>query len=159
MHKIIDNLLAEEQFTHLQNNMLGSSFPWFFSGSVADEEENDYGYFVHEFYDGCFAKSHHIELILPLLEQLDLKALIRCKANAFLKTEQLIQHPMHVDLPYEHKGAIFYLNTCDGKTVLENGEVIDSVANRLLLFDSSRPHASTTTTDAQRRVNININFM
>ena len=36
---------------------------------------------------------------------------------------------------------------------------IDSVKNRLLMFDSSRPHSSTSATDAKARINININYI
>ena len=44
-------------------------------------------------------------------------------------------------------------------TVLEDGTECESVANRLLLFDATKPHHSTTCTDQKRRVNINVNYM
>ena len=56
-------------------------------------------------------------------------------------------------------GAIFYVNTNDGLTVLDNEVEIDSVSNRLLVFDGSTMHHSTTCTNQKRRVNINFNFM
>ena len=60
---------------------------------------------------------------------------------------------------YRHKSAILYINTNNGLTVLEDGTECESVANRLLLFDASKPHHSTTCTDQKRRVNINMNYM
>ena len=42
---------------------------------------------------------------------------------------------------------------------LEDGTKIDSIANRILLFDSSKKHCSTTTTNTFARINININFI
>ena len=53
---------------------------------------------------------------------------------------------------------MFYLNDNDGVTVLNDGTEVESVANRLLLFDASKPHHSTTCTDADRRVNLNFNY-
>ena len=57
------------------------------------------------------------------------------------------------------KSAIFYINTNNGLTVLEDGTEIKSVANRLLLFNASEPHHSTTTSNENRRVNINFNYL
>ena len=65
---------------------------------------------------------------------------------------------MHVDYPYSHKAAIFYINTCDGYTKLEDGTKIDSVANRMLLFDASKPHTPSDCTNQSVRVNINFNY-
>ena len=60
---------------------------------------------------------------------------------------------------FPHKGAIFYINTNNGFTVLEDGTEIASVSNRLLLFNPSEPHHSTSCTDVKRRVNINFNYL
>ena len=42
---------------------------------------------------------------------------------------------------------------------LEDGTEIESRANRVLLFDPSKPHHSTSCTNDKRRVNININYL
>ena len=73
-------------------------------------------------------------------------------------TETLHEHGTHIDLPFSHKAGILSINTCDGYTKLEDGTKIDSVANRMLLFDASTLHCSSTTTDQPVRVNININY-
>ena len=87
------------------------------------------------------------------------KSLIRIKANAYPKNgNKIIKHRPHIDNSFEHKGAIFYLNTNNGKTILKDGTEIDSIANRMLLFDSSKSHSSTNCTDAKMRFNININY-
>ena len=76
----------------------------------------------------------------------------------YLRTPEIIHSPSHIDFNYEHKGALFSINTNNGATVLEDGTEIKSVANRLLLFDASKPHHSTTTSNANRRVNVNLNY-
>ena len=54
---------------------------------------------------------------------------------------------------------MFYLNTNDGYTLLEDGTKIKSIANRVLLFNPNDLHASTSTSDTNRRVTININWL
>ena len=85
--------------------------------------------------------------------------MIRIKANLFPNTHTLHEHPMHTDYDYCHSGAVFSLNTCDGYTKLKDGTKIDSVANRILLFDASEEHCSTTTTNVFARININMNYI
>ena len=85
--------------------------------------------------------------------------LLRVKANMYPSTDKIFEHAPHVDYDYSVKGAILSLNTCDGFTRLEDGTKVDSVANRMLFFDSSRPHNSSTTTNVQTRINININYL
>ena len=61
---------------------------------------------------------------------------------------------------YSHSGAILSLNTCDGYTKLEDGTKIDSIANRILLFDAGEVmHCPTTTSNDYARINIIINYM
>lgn len=83
---------------------------------------------------------------------------MRIKINMYPNTEILKEHGMHSDYTFPHKTGLFSINTCDGYTKLEDGTKIDSVANRMLLFDGSNPHSSSTTTDQPVRVNININY-
>jgi hypothetical protein len=99
------------------------------------------------------------EKIRPLLEPLNIKALIRIKLNMYPNTEILKEHGMHTDFDYSHKIALLSINTCNGYTKLEDGTKIDSIANRMLLFDGSTLHSSTTCTDQPVRVNININYL
>ena len=45
------------------------------------------------------------------------------------------------------------------KRKLEDGTKIDSIANRMLIFDGAEKHCSTTTTNVPVRINININYI
>lgn len=162
--QVIDNFLPDSEFDFVCEMMMSNEFPWYFSSSVASDVDADSQnpdkdfYYVHTFFEHCGTRSTFANIPQALLQRLDLLSLIRCKANSFTKTEQLHTFDLHSDYDFPHKGAIFYLNTCDGGTVFENGDMVESVANRMLLFDSAQLHASTTTTDQKRRVNININY-
>ena len=54
--------------------------------------------------------------------------------------------------------AIYYLNTNNGFTKFENGDKVNSVANRMVIFDSNLKHTGTSCTDAHARMLINFNY-
>jgi len=173
-HKVVDNFLSEEKFTEIQKVIMGPDFNWNYSYNVAEGEgvENE-DYFIHLFYMGLMEKpklddnglpippekSSFYKYIEPILEKLPIENLIRAKANLYLKRNKLVHHKNHVDTKFPHKGAIFYLNDNDGFTVLEDGTEIESRANRVLFFDPSNPHHSTSCTNVKRRININFNYL
>ena len=98
--------------------------------------------------------------LLPILEKLNIKSLIRVKANLYpYSGETLHEHEMHIDYDFPHYSAILSLNTCDGYTKLEDGTKVESIANRMLIFDGNQKHCSTTTTSKFARINININYL
>ena len=82
----------------------------------------------------------------------------RIKVNMYPRADLLFEHGYHRDRPYENRGALFALNTCDGYTKFKDGPKIESIENRMILFDASRLHTSTNTTNVNRRVNINFNY-
>ena len=165
-HKVIDNFLDEEYFNSLENlfidkkNTVNVIMPWFFKKTVANDlVENNIFYMTHMFYDGNRPTSNLYEKLVPLLEKLKAICLIRVKANFYPNTTVLHEHPKHIDMDFPNSGAILSLNTCDGYTKLEDGTKINSVANRMLLFDPNTEHCSTTTTNDYARINININYI
>ena len=93
-----------------------------------------------------------------VLKKIEIKSLIRVKLNSYAKEDKLVEHELHTDYDYSNNGAVLSINTCDGYTKLEDGTKIESVANRMLFFDASKPHCSTNTTNKTRRVNINFNY-
>ena len=95
----------------------------------------------------------------PIINKIEPISLIRIKGNMYHRTETLQEHGQHIDYTFPHKGAIFSINTNNGYTKLHDGTIVDSVANRMLLFDSSLPHNSTSCTNEKTRVNINFNYV
>jgi|TARA_R100000656_G_scaffold81197_1_gene59482 hypothetical protein len=159
-YKIIDNFLPPRNLLKLQNTINVGEFDWYYMEDINTNAPKDSlaSYFVHvAYYQGKASK--YIHIFSSILERLEIKALIRIKVNLYPRTHALEIHSPHIDENFPHTGAIFYLNTNDGKTILEDGTKIDSVANRVLLFDASKKHSSTSTTDNKVRVNININYV
>lgn len=160
MYNIIDNVLPEEEFRKIKDFILNPSFSWNLTSVVTNEKENlpinaSY-YFTHMFWSG-FDTEPQAQVFAPLLNIMECNAIIRIKGNLYPSTETIVHHMDHIDYEFPHRGAIFYLNTNNGLTVINNQEV-ESVENRLLLFDPTVPHHSTTCTDDRCRVNINFNF-
>ena len=158
IYTTINNFLSKKDFTTIKNTIESENFPWYYNHKITDKTDDvEQGYFTHLFYDQHIP-SHYFKCLKPLIDKLKVKSIIRIKANLYHKTEKLIFHKPHLDYDFKHKGAILYLNTCNGYTVLNGGTKIKSVENTLLLFDSSKTHNSTNCTDKKIRLNININY-
>jgi hypothetical protein len=162
-HQIIDNFLPKKDFLKIKETILNLDFPWYYQPVINDlHEENKKDltcYFTHLAYDNKINSSFFEILQKLLLSKIDYNSLIRVKCNLHPRTNVLEKHKFHVDFTYPHKGAIYYINTNNGKTLLKNNVEIDSIENRLLLFNSSIEHASTSTTNEKVRINININYI
>ena len=157
--KIIDNVLEKEQFKDIQSLVLSLHFPWFYSSTVTNEKEKSNSfYFIHLFYGDYNKNSEYFNLLRPVLEFLKPNAIIRIKGNLYPNMGKKVQSPFHRDFEYEHMNAIFYLNNNNGPTVFKTGEKIESVENRLIIFNSNKDHASTYCTDKKVRLNINFNY-
>jgi len=155
--KIIDNLLEYEQVESIEKELTSDTFPWYYQKTVANKKDIDNYYFTHILYKEG-EQSKYFNIIIPILKKIKFKKLIRVKANLYPNINKVVKHPKHVDYDFITKGALFYLNTNNGPTYVENKK-IDSVKNRLLLFNASKQHNSTTCTDKKIRLNINVNYL
>jgi hypothetical protein len=155
---IVDDALLKEDFIQIKNALTSEEFPWFFNTGISYKHDGDDYYFTHLFYVNFSKNSVYYDIVNPLINFISPYALIRVKANMYPGTKEKVIHKTHTDYPYVHRGAILYINTNNGYTILEDGQKVESVENRILFFDASKPHSSTTCTDDKVRVNININY-
>ena len=93
-----------------------------------------------------------------LVKTLKAKSLIRSRVLLYPNQGKFIHHEPHVDFPYSHKAALLYINDNNGFTEFETGERVESISNRLIIFDGSRRHNSTTCTDQSIRVVLAVNY-
>lgn len=160
-YQILDNFLDKEVFESLQMSLIGDHFPWYFQNNVAlDKQEHlkEY-YFTHVIYDNHIPQSNFFQNLIPLLEKIDIKSLIRVKINLYPNIGNFIINQPHTDYTYPHKGAVFYVNTNNGYTIVDSDNKIESIENRILFFDPAVYHQSTHCTDEKRRITININYI
>lgn len=160
-YQIIDNFLSIDEYKEIKNFILQDKFPWNFTPIVTSEKEklpfNASYYFTHLFWYGFYVEEES-QIFAPIVNKIECKSMIRIKSNLYPSTEKIIHHDNHIDYDYAHRSAIFYLNSNNGLTVLEDKVEVNSVENRLLFFDGSKIHRSTTCSDSKCRVNINFNF-
>lgn len=165
--KLIDNALPPDIFHHLSQTILSPDWPWFFQETVVEnskeDPENKLSQFVYIFYRHYEWSADTKRLLLPLINILDPLALIKIKANLTVKQPTNCLSGFHSDLEYlpnqpDSLTAIYYVNATNGPTRFEDGNDIDSVANRLIIFPSHLRHSGTFCTDAKRRVVINFNY-
>jgi len=163
MYRVIDNFLPKDEFNKIKDIMTGYNLPWFLQNFVAYENQPkpSHWYFTHMFCEDGKGVTPFYSLIDEIFfkNKLNPKAVIRVKGNLYPKDENYIEHDWHIDYDFDHKGAIFYINTNNGHTILEDGTKIESVENRMLLFNAGRKHKSTNCTDTKYRMNINFNYM
>jgi len=170
--KIIDNFFSENEFNVLLKNTIEpcAQTSFIIESNVEDvirkKENEEYWswYMIHPVYrrDIPLSKiySHLCDMFVPkFVDIANFKTMIRIKINAYPYTNEVKEHREHSDYPFSHKGALFSLNTCDGYTKFNDGTKVESVANRIVFFDASKNHQSTTTSNAKLRYNINFNFL
>ena len=156
-YKVVANYLKDEDFTFIKNQFFGDEFAWYHNSNITNYGETigNFYYQIHILYDNNRPNSNYFD---PIIEKFDFfNGLFRVKVNMYPNQGKFIEHPLHKDYEFEHKGALFCLNNCDGYTKIDDDK-IKSVANRMIFFDPTKPHASTNTTNKDRRVNINFNY-
>lgn len=168
--EVVDNFLPQDEFDIIKNQIVfNRKFPFYLCSDVVsgtkqynltDNYWNWYG--IHLLYNEKPVSEYYKmidEILIPKFQKIiQYDRLMRVKANFYGATGEVKEHLTHIDCPFPHIGAIFSLNTCDGFTKLHDGTKIDSVANRMLFFDPSLIHNSSTTTTDKGRFNINFNF-
>tara|TARA_R100000329_G_scaffold63011_1_gene56122 strand:- start:284 stop:796 length:513 start_codon:yes stop_codon:yes gene_type:complete len=158
--KIIDNFLEENVFKDIQSHVMGDQFPWYLNDYRSEGNPLYSFQFTHTIItDGTTILSSYFPVIYDaFFAKLGIRRVLRAKLNLTTRTEQLFNHDFHVDTLIKSKTAVFYVNTNNGKTVFKNGEETNSVANRMVIFDSDLEHAATSHTDEKTRVVVNFNY-
>ena len=163
-YKIIDNVLPEELYVSTKNSFLEQAmFPWFYNNFKVSESFNLNDYqFTHVFYRDYAVRSELFQIVEPIVRYLNPEALIRIKANLNTRTDVRHVFDYHVDFNSKSNGrktAIYYVNTNNGVTIFEDGTEIESIGNRLVIFDQNTLHTGTTCTDQKVRCLINFNYI
>ena len=158
--KIIDNFIDDKSFKNLSETMLEEAeFPWYYNPVKSSIEDDENFQFTHFFFKEQKIWTSHWKLIVPIIEKLKVKELIRIKANLTPKKSTNYKYPMHTDTDLKnHKTSVFYVNTNNGGTIFQNGKKAKSKANRLVEFDCHQNHAAVDCTDQKVRVVINFNY-
>ena len=165
---IFENFLPAEYFNQLTGMFIATKkFPWNYISTVAygkeslSEKNSKLFYMIHTLYIDDKPDSPHFEYIEPLLksDKLKIKSLLRARVLLFPNTSIVHEHPLHTDFNFSHNAILLYLNNCDGYTKFSDGTKVDSVENRLVKFDGSVLHSSSTTSNTKARFVLSINYV
>jgi hypothetical protein len=164
-YKVINNFLEKENFYKFQEEIFNeNNVPWYYRNSQICESVNeldDVGYFSLCFFNNFYNDFNGFNYFLyKIYEKLECKSLIQSRANLYLKQKENKKLYFHTDYPFKCKTAIFYMNNNNGATILdENKKIkIESIENRMVVFDSQIRHSALVQSDTKRRICININY-
>ena len=156
--KVIDNFLPEPDFKTLREMVTLPEFPWSLVDEIAYKgDHTQHFYMAHYLFNETIVSNYYQPVIDKFKTRMDIKSLIRIKVNLYPSGDKLVEHSPHVDYKFSHKGALYYLNTCDGHTRIQ-GEKVETIANRMVFFDPGESHNSTNCTNDKYRLNINFNY-
>lgn len=160
--EIIDNFLSKQDFDAVRNTVCDMRFPWTYLPSVTSEvSTGPYDFqFVHVFYHDNRITSEYFDKIYPLIKAINPMSIVRLKANLITRTPENTNFEYHTDFEDVKllKSAVYYIDSTDGPTRFQDGQEVECVANRLLIFNNNMLHSSTSCTDQKVRRVININY-
>lgn len=178
MYTIIDNLLTKSYLKDLQNYFLSQQGDWNYNDNLTGDDSyvvlGSFGFTMRLHWNQMFVDSYagtlSRALILTALDKVEevtstTHLVVRARADMTLYNPLNHCHELHTDYPYEHKTAIFYLNTSDGNTLLYDREgkelltEVEPIENRLLIFDGLLQHTGHSPSNHKSRVLLNMNFM
>jgi hypothetical protein len=165
MIEIIDNFLDNYDLEKLKEYVSDTHLLWQY-GTILPEKilecdpiENYQ--LINVLYDNKKYGSQ-LNLIVPLLKKLNAEVLLKAKINLTWRRERNIKIGWHTDIkkdpiPENYKTAIYYLNTNNGSTIVDN-TIVECIENRIVIFDASTKHTGVTCTDKSRKLLLNINY-
>ena len=177
--KIIDNVMPQRDFDRVHSRFFdywNEPVLWAYSPSqvLLKDGSSDESFFFHVLYAGPEPSSDALvdnmgpvpsisplfKMFTPLMGAIGCTTPLRMRLNLLINRNKHIRGIEHTDeitKNMDHNTAIFYLNTCNGKTVVDGTEV-ESVANRVVIFPANTPHYVVSQTDTDRRIVLNINY-
>ena len=162
--KVIDDFLSPSEYEQVRDYLLGTHIRWKFNNRKVYKDDGQIQ-FTHR----CFEPQRFPVAIERTMKELDplmiklvsdhnLDLMVRIKVNMEPKTAEPVESCLHTDTNQYNKTAIYYVNTNNGYTRFKDGTKVNSIANRIVIFDAQTEHGGVTQTDEQVRVVVNINY-
>ena len=160
--KVIDDFLSPSEYKQISEYFLGPVVDWKYNDhKVMPDEDTDSFQFTHTAFEPTrfpVSVERSMEALDPLYAKLAFDILVRVKVNMTPRTLEHNYTLFHTDTNQNNKTAIYYVNTNDGFTRFKDGTKVESIANRIVIFDAQTEHGGVTQTDAHVRVVVNINY-
>lgn len=160
--KIIEDFLPHNKWQENHNLFMTEEARWTYKSVPSDPNS----FFFQQVYDPKMKLTSYMTAIEPILEKIDYKEIINARTNllprmdsnySFTKVDGAGLHNDH-GFDFEYTTIIYYINTTNGGTYFQDGTVIQSKANRLVIFNGHILHRQIYQTDEKIRVATNINI-
>ena len=160
-YQVIDNFIEETEYQRMKEVIHSNPFMWFWNDNQTSNKDSYF--FSHELIRSNKMQSPYAIMFKPLTDKINPSNILNIRGNLTVNTYGNNWCGKHTDKYSEkmdHITAIFYFGTNNGKTVLcpegEEEIEIESIDNRLLMFDCNIEHYVKHATDVDRRIVINI---
>ena len=180
----INDVIDQEYQDRIYNLVTDIQFPWHFMEDTTHEKATDKTSstpaFGHVVYHPSHSQNPYAEFFTPLVnaivEQANMKLKIvhRIRLGFLLNTKYTYAgspyqyNTVHRDMESPHWTAVYYLNDCDGSTVIFRETQIaekyyplhksEPKKGKVVVFDGAHYHASTCPKVFNKRIVCTINF-
>lgn len=179
----IKNVIEKDYQKKLYNLVTNIEFPWHYMEDTTYEVKNPadrttpaFGHLLYNNGDKSIYADEFTPLLLTAIDQcgLKLKQLIRMRLGFLLNTVYPLpsvhykHNSPHVDYNGEHYTMCYYLNTCDGETIVFNEQEESAKYSlkfktlpeqgKIICFNGKYYHASTCPKIEKKRIVLTINF-
>lgn len=164
MIEVFDDLLSEEDFSVLSEQVASPEFAWYYLPGTIEtmHMKGDTPQFATMFDNENSRKIAKQALLRSTRQSVEIDDFLRIKANLLLPMSNRPPfHPPHVDTTEEgYLSVVYYLHDSDGQTFFfgDDNRTVTPKANRAVLFDSNIRHASSNPIATHRRMIINSVF-
>jgi len=166
--KIIDDFLPHDKWQENYNLFMTEESKWTYKSIPQDPSS----FFFQQVYNPKMKLSSYMTAIEPILEKIDYKEIITARTNllprmdsnySFTKVDGAGLHNDH-GFDFDYTTLIYYINTTNGGTCFYDNpyaheEIVQSKANRLVIFNGHTLHRQIYQTDEKIRVATNINII
>jgi|TARA_A100000172_G_C3039196_1_gene109752 hypothetical protein len=165
MINIKNNFLEIDIFNQIKKTIFDQGdqpfFPWYLQDYKVNKNDN-HVQLTHVFYFKNEINSNYFDVIKPILNKLNIKNLVKIKANVTLKQNEIKPYGYHTDFNKpeneDMNTAIFYFHTTNGPTFFKDNPQVDCIENTMVAFPASLEHTGSTHTNNLFRGVLNINW-
>ena len=151
--KRIDNFLPQDIFDDMQSLLLNGDekqiMPWFYRFAIADYDDTEGFVFGNDIFNrgDIPDMSLYQDIGMPIISRLPMCHLVRMKVNCHPRqtlrdSENYPKCRFHTDMIEDHTVGILSINNCNGYTEFEDGTILESKENSMVIFDGAIKHRS-----------------
>ena len=154
VYEIIDNFLDIEDLENIKKVILNKEFLW----AIEEDIEHKTLFLELTHYENNQPLSEFYNELVPIMKKINVLGLVKIKSSLYFGNTFRQSFKKEKSHKFSVGTAIYYLNSNDGYTLLEDGSIIESRENRILLFEENDFYYETNCTDNTCRTNITFNY-